>query len=53
MWLSVSEQIVVPQFTMSRLDPKRRLGNFSPEWTFLDIPERPWMVGRVATKLGT
>ena len=29
-------------------DSKRILENFSSEWTSLDIPERPWMVGRVA-----
>jgi hypothetical protein len=25
----------------------------SPEWTFLDIPEGLWMVGRVGTELST
>jgi len=35
---------------MPRLDPKRPLAIYSPEWTSLDIPERLWMVGRVITK---
>jgi len=32
-------------------DSSRFPAIFSTEWTFLDIPERPWMVGRVATEL--
>jgi hypothetical protein len=31
-------------------DSKRFLAIFSPKWTLLDVLERLWMVGRVATK---
>jgi len=36
-----------------RRDSKRFIAIFSSEWTFLDIRERLWMVGRVATTFST
>ena len=35
---------------ISGRDSKRFLAIFSPEWTFSDVLECPWMVGRVATE---
>jgi hypothetical protein len=32
-------------------DSQRFPAIISSEWTFLDVPERYWMVGRVPTKL--
>ncbi len=37
------------ELTIAR-DSERFLEICSSEWTLSDVPERPWMVGRVATK---
>jgi len=52
-WPLVLGAFVVTQLRMPRLDPKRPLAIFSPEWTSLDIPERLWMVGRVGIEVST
>jgi hypothetical protein len=32
-------------------DFRQFLAIFSPKWTLLDVLQRPWMVGRVATEV--
>jgi hypothetical protein len=36
---------------ISGRDSRQFPATISSEWTFLDVPERYWMVGRVATEL--
>jgi hypothetical protein len=36
-----------PKIWLPPRDSKRFLAIIFPQWTFLDVLERPWMVGRV------